>query len=86
MGGGHCKSVIDTLAALNRYSRITITYEILTSGTDINGIKVVGTDSVLPKLMEDGYEEAFITVGSIKSTAVRKKSVEPLRDSALGFL
>ena len=72
-GGGHCKSVLDSLLSLNRYGEIVITDHDIPAGTEIFGCKVVGNDDMLPQLFKDGFTDAFITVGSIKSTALRRR-------------
>ncbi len=72
-GGGHCKSVLDTLLRNNEYNEIVITDHDTPVGTEIFGCRVLGTDDVLPVLLDKGYVDAFITVGSIKSTALRRK-------------
>ncbi len=72
-GGGHCKSVLDTLLRNNEYDEIVITDYDIPVGSEIFGCKVVGNDDLLPKLLEDGFTDAFITVGSIKSTTLRRK-------------
>lgn len=72
-GGGHCKSVIDTLLRNKEYNEIVITDFDIPTGTRIFGCEVVGNDDLLPELLQNGITDAFITVGSIKSTALRRK-------------
>lgn len=72
-GGGHCKSVLDTLLRNKEYDEIVITDHDITAGTKIFGCDVVGNDDLLPGLLQNGFTDAFITVGSIKSTALRRK-------------
>ena len=72
-GGGHCKSVLDTLLRNKEYDEIIITDYDITAGTKICGCEVIGNDDLLPKLLENGFLDAFITVGSIKSTALRRR-------------
>lgn len=72
-GGGHCKSVLDTIFNNRDYDRIAITDYELPKDTDVMGVKVVGNDDLLSDLIKNGYEYAFITVGSIKSTSLRRK-------------
>lgn len=71
-GGGHCKSVLDTVIRLNIYSEIVITDYNMPVGTVISGCKVVGDDKILSKLFEDGFKDAVITIGSINSTVKRR--------------
>lgn len=67
-GGGHCKSVLDAAIRMKCFKEIVIVDNNIPIGTDIMGRKVVGNDDVLPKLYLKGFLNAFITVGSIKST------------------
>ncbi len=73
--GGHCKSVLDAALCSNQFSEIVITDPVTLVGTKVLGCKVVGTDEVLPKLFNEGFTQAFITVGSIQNSAVRRKLV-----------
>ena len=82
-GGGHCKSVLDTLLRNNEHDEIVITYNDIPVGTEIMGCKVAGNDDVLPELLKAGFSEAFITVGSIKSTKLRHILFD--KASAVGF-
>ena len=70
-GGGHCKSVLDTLFRNKSYDQVVITDNNIPAGTMIMGAEVVGDDAVLPELLQNGFKNAFITVGSVKSTRVR---------------
>lgn len=69
-GGGHCRSVLDSLLTLGTYDDIGI---IDNSNCSILGISVVGNDDDISKLKDDGWTDAFITVGSIGSTELRRK-------------
>ncbi len=75
-GGGHCKSVLDVAQSMGKFNEIVITDPIIDAETEILGYKVVGTDEELPGLRSEGFDYAFITVGSIESTALRRKLVE----------
>ncbi|MCR4639503.1 acetyltransferase [Ruminococcus sp.] len=70
-GGGHCKSVLDTLLRNNEYDEIVITDNDIPVDSTIMGCRVAGNDDVLSDLLVSGFTDAFITVGSIKSTKVR---------------
>lgn len=71
--GGHCKSVLDVLLASEEYDNIVLVGEDDSVGRIIYGCKVVGTDDDLQKIYERGFRYAFVAVGSIKSTALRRK-------------
>ena len=75
-GGGHCKSVLDTVLRVKEYDEVVITDERLERGSTILGCRVAGTDVSLEELREKGFDNAFVTVGSIKDTAPRKRLAE----------
>lgn len=71
-GGGHCKSVLDSLVKLNRYDRIGIVLNEIDES--VNKLApVVGCDDDLIKLFNAGWDSAFVAVGSIGNTHLRKK-------------
>lgn len=72
-GGGHCKSVLDTLLELNEYSEIGIVDKKENIGSCIMGIPVIGCDDDLQALFNSKYRYAFVTVGSIGSPSLRIK-------------
>ena len=75
-GGGHCKSVLDVAQRLNIYSEIVITDPELPMGTKILDCNVVGDDQIISQLKKDGFTDAFISVGSIDDTVLRKRLAE----------
>ena len=83
-GGGHCKSVLDAALSMDEFDEIVITDASIAVGTKIMGCKVVGSDDVLPQLRNQGFEYAFVSVGSIKTTQVRHLIVQRLL--GMGFL
>lgn len=76
-GGGHAKSVLDSLYRMNaqnmKYNNIVVTDPDFKEGTYILDSLIYGDDSKLSKIYEEGCRNAFISVGSIKSTALRRK-------------
>ncbi len=75
-GGGHCKSVLDAALRSKRFDEIVITDHTRQKGAQLYGCMVVGSDEELPRLKDNGFEHAFITVGSIQSTAIREQLAE----------
>lgn len=75
-GGGHCKSVLDTLLKTKEYDEIVITDPKIPAGTEVMGCKVVGNDDVLPELFAKGYKKAFITAGDVGLPNPREKMVK----------
>lgn len=83
-GGGHCKSVLDCLLQCNSYAEIGIVEKDTAPFNDLSlGVPVVGSDGDLPRLRNDGWSDAFITVGSIGSPALRRKLYDKVCE--LGF-
>ena len=70
-GGGHCKSVLDSVLRVHEYSEVVITDPELPQGTEVMGCRVVGSDEMLETLYNQGFKYAFVTVGSIKSALLR---------------
>ncbi|MGV8155245.1 MAG: acetyltransferase [Alkaliphilus sp.] len=82
-GGGHCKSVVDSLLQANQYSEIGIIDKKENIGILTLSIPVIACDDDLPELYEEGYRHAFITVGSIGNTKLRIKLFEMI--DKIGF-
>lgn len=82
--GGHCRSVIDSVLSRDNYKDIVITDPDVTAGTIVHGCRVVGNDDMLPILFREGYKAAFISVGSIRDTACRRRLVKHAQD--IGFV
>lgn len=72
-GGGHCKSVIDSILNSNDYNIIGILDTLDNVGKVISTIEVIGIDNDLHKFFNEGITNAFITVGSTGNTDLRKK-------------
>ena len=81
-GGGHCSSVLDSIINNNEFEPVCIT-DCIDIGKQILGVKVIGNDSILQQLYDNGIEYAFITVGSIGNTKTRVKIQEELKK--IGF-
>lgn len=84
-GGGHCKSVADSLSSIQDYTEVAITDLLMPAGSKIGKYTIVGTDSILPHLYNEGFFHAFITVGSIKGTAIRRAIYRHAKDIGFRF-
>jgi len=71
-GGGHCRSVIDVIEQEGRYTIAGIIDKPELVGQDILGYKIIGSDNDLKQLFKI-YKYALVTVGQIKSSAIRVK-------------
>jgi len=84
-GGGHCRSVIDTLLinTIDRWDQVVILDPHLKPGTDILGIKVIGDDNLLRSLFAEGYHYAFITLANLNTALKRRTLYKQLK--LIGF-
>jgi len=71
-GGGHCRSVIDVIEQEARFKIVGIVDKPKLLNSKILGYPVVGNDSDL-KNLANKYENAFITVGQVKTSSLRIK-------------
>ena len=76
-GGGHCKSCIDVIEQEGKYEIVGILDLLEKKGEKILGYEVIGHDGEYEKYHQQGCE-FLITVGQIKSAAIRKKIFEKL--------
>lgn len=81
-GGGHCHSVIDSVLSMNIYDEIGI---LDSTSEPYLGVSVIGNDADIPELLQVGWNEAFITVGSVGNTQVRRKLYEMLKGYGLSI-
>ena len=83
--GGHCKSVADTLKKTEDYNEIIITDPDVPAGSFLLGCRIVGDDSNLTNAYMSGFEDAFITVGSIGNTSTRRRLHKVLQGIGFNF-
>ena len=69
-GGGHCKSVIDVAESAG-YTILGILDKPELVGNKVLGYEIIGTDDDIPQYVDKA--EFLITVGQIKSPAIRQK-------------
>lgn len=82
-GGGHCKSVLDSVSSCSIYEDIAIIDQPEYIGKNIGTVAFIGTDADLPALRQKGYTDAFVSVGSIGDTLTRVRLMRNLEK--LGF-
>ena len=82
-GGGHCTSVLDSIIQNKQYSDIGIIDKKDNIGNKILGMSIIGCDDDLSKLYQNGYRNAFVTVGSIGDPSLRIRLFDKLR--SIGF-
>lgn len=72
-GGGHCKSVIDSIIKFKGYNIVGILDLHNKVGNEIFGVKVIGTDDKLKYYYKNGIRNAFLTMGSVGDTRLRRR-------------
>jgi sugar O-acyltransferase (sialic acid O-acetyltransferase NeuD family) len=70
-GGGHCKSVIDTIQDSKLYEIAGIIDLKQNVGKDVNGVRILDSDDNLIKYKDIGIDKVFITIGSIGDISLR---------------
>lgn len=71
-GGGHCKSIIDSIKSQRHYNIAGIIDNFKDRNSYILEEKVIGTDDDLERLYNEGIKKAVITVGSVGDATIRK--------------
>lgn len=71
-GGGHCKAVIDVIEMTGAWRIAGIVEQAGSPVTDVMGYPVIGHDDQLGDLAAR-YRHAVITVGQIKTAAIRER-------------
>lgn len=82
-GGGHCKSVLDSILSLDEFGEIGIIDKKEYVGKTTMGISTIGCDEDLPALYNKGYRYAFVTIGSIGNPTIRIQLFNRLKE--IGF-
>ncbi|MBI2500371.1 MAG: acetyltransferase [Deltaproteobacteria bacterium] len=82
-GGGHSRVVLSTLRALGNFQIVGLVDKNLKPEVLVNGVKVLGSDEVLQEVYRQGCDLAFISVGSVGNSGVRRKLFEKL--TTIGF-
>ncbi len=82
-GGGHSKVVIDAIKTSRQFDIYGILDSKSPKGTHVLGVKVIGSDVLLPQLFKKGIRNAFISIGSIGDCRHRKMIYNKLKK--IGF-
>lgn len=78
-GGGHCRAVIDVIEAEGRFQVMGIVQPKADGTEPVIGYPFLGEDADLPSLLAD-IPRTMITVGQIKTAAVRRRLYALLKD------
>ncbi len=77
-GGGHCHACIDVIESEQKHRIAGIVLPTRGDHADVMGYPIIGADEDLPALLTK-TPKAIVTVGQIKSAAVREKLFELLK-------
>ena len=83
-GGGHAKSIIDTLLTSRQFEIIGILDNREKIGEKVSGIEIIDTDEKLKFYFDQGIKNAFVCVGSVGIPALRSKLYKQVE--ANGFI
>jgi len=83
-GGGHCKSIIDSINGLKKFEIVGIVDKKHKQGIGL-GIDIIGSDEDLNSLYRSGIKNAFIGVGSIGNPNIRIELYNLLKNLGYGF-
>ncbi|MFC4386550.1 acetyltransferase [Gracilibacillus marinus] len=72
-GGGHCRSVIDSIQATNQFNIVGILDTKDNIGKSILGVEIVGEDKDMALYRKKGIQNAFNTIGSTGDIRLRYK-------------
>lgn len=84
-GGGHGKTVIDLLRAIERYHLAGVVDDHLPAGSSVLGVPVLGGSALLPDLMVQGVHLAVNAVGGIGNVDARIKVFDLLQGAGFDF-
>lgn len=78
--GGHCKVIIDIIKSIGKYEIVGITDK---TNKSVLGIPIIGDDSMLKKIYDEGVTNAFICIGGLNNPNVRNIIYSKLKN--IGF-
>lgn len=84
-GGGHGKSLIDLIRALEGYRIVGVVDDGLPSGSEVLGAAVLGGADALAKLHSQGVRQAVNAVGGIGNIASRVRVFDLLAEAGFSF-
>lgn len=84
-GGGHCKSVIDSIEQAQIFEVVGITDLETKRGLTVLNYSIVGTEDDLVQWFEKGVTNCFITLGSIGNSAIREKLYRKAKEIGFSF-
>lgn len=83
-GGGHCKSIIDSIKDLKQFEIVGIVDKKSSKCVGL-GIDVIGSDEDLQSIYKSGIKSAFIGIGSIGNANIRIRLYKLLKNLGYSF-
>ncbi|WP_067843869.1 NeuD/PglB/VioB family sugar acetyltransferase [Amphibacillus sediminis] len=84
-GGGHCKSILDSLYNIGDYQEIGIIDKPDNIGNKVLDTTIIGSDDDLEDLYNSGFTEAFVSVGTIDDFHFKLKIIKKLEKISFSF-
>ena len=84
-GGGHARSIIDSILQRGEWDIIGILDEPSKVGQTLMGIPIIGTDDQMEDIYAQGITHAFIGVGSIGNPIIRKRIYQSAHSIGYSF-
>ncbi|MBQ9232670.1 MAG: NeuD/PglB/VioB family sugar acetyltransferase [Lachnospiraceae bacterium] len=82
--GGYFSAVVDSIKTSTEYEIVGVTDPVV-KGLQ-SGVKVIGDDSVLEKVYNDGVKYAFVTVGGVGDYTLRNRLINLACDIGFSFV
>lgn len=83
-GGGHCRSVLDSIVTKDEFNVKGIIDIKENVGLNVGGYRIIGTDNDLAKFKKSGIVYAFVTLGSVGISKKREQMYHYCKK--LGFI
>lgn len=74
--GGHARVVLEIIKMRGEYDVVGLLDRGLANSTKLDGVPVIGTDEILPKLRAQGVAHYIIAVGSVGQSSPRRRLFE----------
>lgn len=84
-GGGHCRSVIDSIKSTNKFNIVGILDIKDNIGKYVDEVEIIGCDEDINLIHKRGIKNAFITIGSIGNTYIRENLYKKIRFIGFNF-
>lgn len=81
-GGGHCKVIIDIINSCKQYEIVGVT-DNNKIGEKLLDVPIIGDDSILAGMYQEGITHAFVCVGGLNNMELRDKIYLKLKE--IGF-